>query len=141
MARALTSRALRMGVPWAVAVAATWLVSTVALAAVVRDSLPGQPAAVVAHSAVVCLAGCVAIGGPATAAALAVRTRWRALTAVACGCAVAVLAFAIVASALGPRMAALTAAAPVALILAVEFVLAFRLLARTSGRRERQQAA
>ena len=117
-------------VVWAAVVASVWLVATALLAWFAQRGFGGPLGATLAHSAARSLVVCVCVAGPASAVALALRGRFGASIAVAGGLGVAFLAFLVAFVLFGPVSAALTAVAPVVLVVAVQLALAFAVRAR-----------
>ncbi|HTA07358.1 MAG TPA: hypothetical protein VK836_02525 [Streptosporangiaceae bacterium] len=89
MQRQLT---MPIGVVWLVAVIATWVAATAALAPLIKATASHASAGqVIGQAAVSATFACVFIGGPATAAALRIRRRHSQRRAALCGLATAAL--------------------------------------------------
>ncbi len=127
----------RMSAACLVAGLSVWVVATLLITAVAWRSIgPYHPViAYFIYSAARVFIPCIAIGIPATASALWLRSRRSGRQAVAGGLAVAAIGFATLAVAFGAGTAAVSGMAPMLLILAAELWLAFKLRVSRFGPR------
>jgi hypothetical protein len=108
---------------------AVWVAATLLIATLFRHDFGSfhQVVAYLVYSAASTFVPCICIGIPSTAVALWLRIRRPPGLAIGGGLAVAAVGFAILVIAFGAGTAAVTGIAPMLLILAAEFWLAFRL--------------
>lgn len=130
MAGRTAQRVARTVPPWAAAVLGTWLLGTIVLSVIAQRISGGNLTTTVIDSAAHSFVVCIAVGGPATFAALTLRQAHRAGTALAGGLVAAAVAFAIVFASISAGTAWVSAIAPVALALAAEFSAGLLLLTR-----------
>jgi hypothetical protein len=133
----MNRRARQVCVPWLTAVLSIWLVATVLLAAWATEVFGHESAtASILHSVSATSIVCVAVGGPATAVALWLRQRLGAGQSALGGVAAAIPAFVVVfLVVIHSGLVALTAAAPVLAIIAIELPVALTVRARLLRRR------